>query len=107
MHEIAAVQAIACLRSRSLPPLASLCEAGERTGERDIWSAGIPHTKKSHDAFCLACMTRDKARHKWGLTFQLAKAERQLSPRKDHAEELWTHQQEHIGFPWLLRMHGN
>lgn len=42
-------------------------------GERvDLGAIGIPNTMKSHFAFCLSCMTGNKASHKWGLTFHLA-----------------------------------
>lgn len=45
-------------------------------GEReDLGGIGIPNTMKSHFAFCLPCMTGDKASHKWGLTFHLAEGE--------------------------------
>lgn len=47
----------------------------ERKKKGGFGGVGIPHTMKSHFAFCLPCMTVDKASHKWGLTFHLAEGE--------------------------------
>lgn len=50
-------------------------KAEEEWWEGGFGGIGIPNTMKSHFAFCLPCMTEDKASHKWGLTFHLAEGE--------------------------------
>ena len=59
-----------CRRARS-----SLWERRMNGWAGGFGGIGRPNTMKSHFAFCLLCMTGDKARHKWGLTFHLAEGE--------------------------------
>lgn len=66
----------ACVVCRLALRCTRLCVSRGRTGKQGGFGAfGKANAMKSHFAFCLPCMTGDRASHKWGLTFHLAEGE--------------------------------